>query len=321
VEERKMRIPIVTILAVLSLLCVSQVAISQDGYTRPDPVPLTLSDGTVLQVTYGTYGDVDIRSDNFTINFNMINDPVVIITINNSYPAYAEGEGIRMVSNGFNSRPSDEVVDIGILPTEYRGLWSTLLTVCGEIVDNDGFWEIAKDMGDDDKARLTETLELMRDGYYAPEMNNWFLQCQSFIGGWENNRTCRGYRLEGPVNFKISTPSPWGDENPELFLEISERLAKDRWSIFIDPAAELCTISWESDEFVPGPDKEDWAPYIDKFRTGIEFFLGRVSSLIESGVLEPDNEFEFMLNKALDAINTYDFVLATPENRQAPTRF
>ena len=317
-----MRYPFLIIFALIAIPCLSHTVLAQDGYVPPDSVPVTLSDGTVLEATYWDFGyNIDLIGDDFSINVSFENGPELSISINNSDSPYDWSQGVIEIRTGYGAMASDEVVDPGILPREYRELWVTLQEVCGELAENDGFWEILDDLDDNDKANIMENLEQMRDGYYAPDVHDWLLFCQSYIGGWSDDRPSRGYHLKGPVDFSISTQSPWGDENPEIDLEISGRMPEDRCAIHIDPVTELCTISWEAVEYIPGPDREDWMPYINEFRIGLDFYRDRIPSLVDAGVLDPENEFEFLLERAMEGLDTYDFVLEYPMEKPLPSFF
>jgi len=290
---------------------------AQDDYEPPVPIYITTHDGIALSVTFVAFdaeGYLDIESENFSISINLGQSDNASFTINNTDSSNNWGPGVIEITNGWGSPPEDEVVDVSILPDQHRGLWERLRITCGELLEIQEFWDLFLDFDEDQINSLKSDMELMRDGYFSPDYTDWLVMTQYIVKGWGDGRVARGYRLEGPIELNVFTPSPWGDENPEIEIRMLSMSPQGDWRIHIDPVTEVCGITWSGcygeDR---DPTEEDWPDMIDQIRSGLEFYNRRVPALIEGGVIDENDELGLLIEKSLYGLSTFPFEAVDPD--------
>lgn len=285
------------------------------------PASIITSDGTELKLTYleGTTRSVSMKSvkivgDGFcvSISFDLEDEHhSASIAINNSDDIYDWGSDVLEISNGDGSSPRDEIIDITCLPQEYAELWTRLQAICGELVESDEFWELIDLENEKDRSSLREDLENLRDGCFIPYVRNKLLSIQLSIGCQYicDCQMGRGYTFYGPTSLQVITSDAPDDENPDIFLGISAFMIEDCWTIHIDPVAEVCTISWRVGDPTQPLSEDEWLPVVEEFRDALEFYFRQIPLLIEGGILEPDSELEFLLEKSLHGLEAYRYEL------------
>ena len=289
----------------------------------PEIATLTLSDGSTVEATWHrsggsttAYNGLTIIGDGYGVSIEYAPDEVqtASMSIWNSDNPYAWGAGILSLHAVRGYPPPEEPVDITVLPPELRELWTTLQRVCGELIEDDEFWQILKDQDEEVLASLKSDMESMRDGYFSPHFYEQVLGVQRTLGGWyPENGSSRGYALRGPIDLQITTPSPYGDQNPEIRLRVSSNMPNDRWNISISPDTRSCEIWLDNVEAVQQLTRDDWEAWVERFRNGLEFFRSQLPFLTEIGVLGPSDDLDFLLEKSLEGINSFPIELTYPD--------
>ena len=287
----------------------------------PASATIITSDGTELDLTYREGGmrsvsmnSVKIVGDGFCVSISFSPEDeynTARISINNSDSPYNWGSDVLEIGNGYGGGPIDEIIDITCLPPEYADLWTRLQAICGELIENDEFWELIDLENEEDRSSLRKDMEMLRDGYFVPSAHSQLFSVQFSIGRQfvYGGQVGRGYTIYGPINLQVITPDATDENNPDIYLGIFAGMPEDRWTIHIDPVAEVCTVSWDTGDPTQPLSEDEWLPVVGEFRDTLEFYFRQIPLLIESGILKPDSEFEFLLEKSLHGLGTYTIEL------------
>jgi hypothetical protein len=292
--------------------------------TLPETATLQLSDDSTVEVSWyqttqptTAYSRITIIGDGYSISIEYApdEDEAASMTITNGDAPSAWGEGIISLWTGYLGYPDSEPspVDFDVLPPELRGLWQTLRNVCGELIEDNEFWGILKDQDQETLDSLRADMESMRDGLTPPQYFDQIFSVEPSLGHWyPENGSSRGYRFSGPVDLGITTPSPYGDPNPEIWLDIATSLPNDRWNLKIIPDAGRCEVWMDNVEAVQPLTREDWEPWLERIRQTLVFWQTQLPFFREIGILEPNDDLDLLLEKSIEGINTYPIELTYP---------
>jgi hypothetical protein len=314
-----------TIMAAGFLLCIQIQSSAQTCGLPPTETSITTVSGVSLDVTYQfdlpNYCFASFVGDGYcqTISWWPGSPSGITVRINNSDSYWSYGPGIISLDNGFGGMESDandEVIDLSAIPPDYRELWETCITTSGDLLESDAFMEILNKADPDKIGQVIETLEKARDGYIVPSTFNQFFTMESFTGGLLSNfMPGRGFYIEGPVDFQITTPDPFGTLNPDIFIE-SGLSTDDWWSFHIDPAAEIIEATGPSAYGLSDEETAqlDYSASLERLLSGIRFNLDQKQALIDAGLITEEDEFGFLLGKALEGLTTYSVEVVAPED-------
>ena len=296
----------------------------------PERVPNSLSDGTemLMQADLGVIRSISMNSIKlFGDGYSMLVqiDPSgtmpVYMSINNSEDdPYDWGLGVLEVTTGHSIRPMTEPVDLTALPEEYAMLWNTLMSVAGDLADNELFWEKAGIEEGEIREKAQEDFYKLQDGYYVPDVLEQLTSITYTIGyGYAVADTLlRGYCLGAFPGLTVETPSAPGDQVPIIYLRIMGKMPQDRWNLSIFPGEGRCEIKCDGGNSDEPLSEEVWMPVFEKFREDVRFYYSQVPVLEAGGVIEKDSELELLLEKSLEGMLRYPIEVTYPE-RVIPT--
>jgi hypothetical protein len=313
-----------TILAVGFLLFIQVNSSAQTCGLPPTETTITTASGASLDVTYQfdlpNYAYASFVGDGYCLKISWWpgSPSGITVKINNSDSDWDRGPGIISLDNGFGgmeSNANDEVVDLSAMPPDYRELWEQCIGVSGDLIESDEFTEILNTADKDIIDEVLETLEKIRDGYVAPSAFNQFFTMQFYTGGWVADfRPGRGFYIEGPMDFRLATPDPFGTLNPEIYID-TELGSDDSWAFYIDPNAEIIEVSSYGGFGISEEETAvlDYGPALERLLSAINFNLDQNRALIDAGVISEEDELGFLLGKALEGLNTYPVEVVTAE--------
>jgi len=286
-------------------------ALAQTCGPPPETSIITLSDGTELEETHyfgDNYTGVSFVGDGYCLYLSWWPDLEEQITlgINNNNSDWNYDEGVIYVENSWTIDPSRVVVDLSAVPPVYRELWENLQTLCGVLINEDGFWQIFDSVDREQLDRIRSVMEKMRDGYYAPEV---FIQFYTIRAGIEKDfqtgQLMRKYSFEGPEDWSVSTPDYVGTENPELLLDIWAGNPSNIWEFRIDPVSATVQAWKLNSNQSDNLDLDDFDPVIKRLLKAVEFSLGQAPSLIEDGIITEGEDFVNLLEKSVYGLTEY----------------
>ncbi len=274
-----------------------------------------------IEIASRTAGDViiylNVGSQQRTIgNSMMINGEGISLSI--SFAMHEGFDGFLSMSNSESPFGWDEnkinlssytrsngVVDTSAMQPEYSEVWYKGLALVGELIERDDFWEFLGESAKNE--HVIRQLEEIRDGYYVPSVYSSLLSIRFNLVGrfFEDNRVARSYSLEGPSLVSVSTTSLTGDPDPELNIEIHSSDYRDRWVISVDPETQTCEISKIGGDPTRPLTEEDWLPAVEEIRYTLQFFYDQLPVLRDAGVVDPEHELNMLIEKSLEAIDTY----------------
>lgn len=292
----------------------------------PEEIPITFSDGSDYLVTaYFTersdveQNTIEIVGNGFSITIDYAPDEIetagVGFGVNNSTTGRAWGAGIINVSySNWSWDPNpDEIPDLNVLPPEYRELCLNLIETCGELLENDEFWELLEDEDKVVLGILREEMELMRDGYGSPTSFDYFQDITLLTGGrGDDGRMWRGYSFDGVIGMTLQTTSPLGEQYPDIHISSKSSLDNERWNLHIDPEKQICEIWLDNVEAVQQVNEDDWGEWLESIRAGFEFYQDQLPLLLESGIIDPEFELDILIESGIYGLDNYPVEVTYP---------
>jgi len=314
-KTRYILIPIVMIVC-CSVLLLPSPAPAQDCGVPDETTTITTSSGAELEIGHqiesgwgSSPNSVSIMGDGFCVYMSWPPDCLELLTIsiNNSDSSWSYGEGIISLEHGFNYVQNNETeFDSSAWPPEYRELWAKAESMCGELLECGEFWDMLDELDEDAIEEIRGYMGLMRDGVCDAYTWEQLFSVQPTLRALvPDNRLARGYYLDGPVDITVLTPSPYGDENPEVVIMTYGAGSEDRWCVDIDSVDEICRISWMTVDPVHPLTEEDWRPRLAEIRSQLETYHRLLPSLVEYGIVEPDGDFALLIEKGIAGLATY----------------
>jgi hypothetical protein len=313
------------VLLIISAAVFPSTALAQYCGMPEETTTITTSDGTELQIGHmeemgwtSSWNSITVVGDGYCLYIHWSPDWLegLSVGINNSDSSFSYGEGIISLEHSFNYIQNNETeFDSSAWPPEYRELWDKAEWVCGELLQTKDLWDMLDELDDETVAQIREYLALMSEGVcdaFSYSAGDEFVIQTSVSTMWPDGRLARGYSIRGCGDLKIETPSPYGDENPEIFIDAHGWGAEISWTVHIDPFEQLCTISFRSDETAVPATMEYWQPHLDELHSHLEVYHRLMPSLIEQGIFESDSEFALLVEKSLSALTSFRIEIEEP---------
>jgi hypothetical protein len=314
-KMRYMLIPIAMIVCSVVFLLPSPASAQYCGMPT-ETTTITTSSGTELEIDHRVEGgwgscpnSVTVVGDGFCVYMSWPPDCLELLTIDisNGDSSWSYGQGVISLEHSFNYIQNNKAeFDSSAWPPEYRELWAKAESVCGELLECPEFWDMLDELDKDAIEELRGYMGLMRDGVCDAYTWEQLFSIQPTLRALvPDNRLARGYYIDGPVDMTILTPSPYGDENPEIVIMTYGTDSEDRWSVDIDPVEEVCTVSWMTVDPVQPVTEEDWRPWLAELRSLLGTYHRLLPSLVEHGVVEPDGDLVLLIEKSIAGLAAY----------------
>lgn len=277
------------------------IEISTDTYERVNIKYFADSPGMGSNIGDG----IHIYTDEFSVSidwFINIDAPIVNIEMSNSENPYDWTHGvIRLQSSGFGRY--DEL-DPSVLPQDIRYLWESMMVLVGEVINDEGFWDLVN--SGDDEEEIRELLLMIQDGSHAPTMQHRLYGLTMQIGSRSRitGEISRGYSLYGPIGITINTASPVHDPNPEIYIEVDSMLPENRWYFYLNPETETINVRWDGGDMDSMDERE---PIVQNVVSTLKFFKTQIPSLIEFGVIHDPTELENLIDKSLEWFDSFSY--------------
>ncbi|MFH1445004.1 MAG: hypothetical protein ABIF08_00815, partial [Nanoarchaeota archaeon] len=164
----------------------------------------TMGELTVMHSVLSTNSNLSVKGENFSLGLSYraaqktetyIVGTSAYIHVSNSLSSW--GSGVTEIMAG--GSPLEEPPNLTMMKEPWKGLWNTSCSLAGELSASSDFWDF---IGDEDAAKdLTETLEAMRDGKFAPTVRGTQISIDYFFGlesSVKTNPLVSGYDLRTP---------------------------------------------------------------------------------------------------------------------------
>lgn len=275
---------------------------------------ITTSDGEKLEISYEAgnswssgSNSIDITGNGYSIDirYSPGMSDWISLEITNNEDSWWTGEGVIKLSARYGWGEFNEIIDTSGLTPEYLELWTTFQEACGELLKNKDFWELFKDEDVEELEALKEKMELLRDGYIAPETQRQDLNVSFCVNPWNSDtRLARGYHVRGNMDLYMMTPSPVGSENPEVYLTMFQRYPDNDCVIHINPLESTCLAYWQTNSLDNADPmlQEEWEPFVERMIATLEFMLEQVPILIEYGMITEDDEYVTLIEESLEGL-------------------
>jgi len=296
-------------------------ALSQTcGGPPPVVTDLELSDGRIFEATcYNSnpdriYMTLIGEGHYLTVEFNSPHhDWAQLKLVNDENGRWGNGQSISM-DNGWNG-PSETIYeDLSTLGPDYRNEWTYFRELCGVLLDTTGFWQLLKDFDESKVEIVRNTLTDMKDGYYAPSCYEQYLSVFFMIDQifYPEDSTRRGYYLDSPVSCRIYTTSSPFDESATIYIEPYGSVRTIFYHFVIEPDTDYLTVKLFGS--LPEGTGDDF--YVDTYEDFIEvfpFYLQLADTMTESGMLTPEDDFRFLIERAQTAFLEREILVEYPE--------
>jgi hypothetical protein len=295
---------------------------------QPEPITLTVDNGEVV-VKLQTSSQATVQGSSLTvsgdgiainINYNSEVSDFTIVNVSNSKNAYDWGPGIIALNSYSGVGIAAPIpVDLSPLPPDYARLWTRMMKIVGELIETDEFWKLIG-VEKNDPATLA-VFQKIRDGYSAPSAYNQIMSLKSGVSPrYEvEGQLCRTYNLNGICDMNIATPDAMDELNPMLYVMLGGKYGDSRWILTTAPIAHKCTFKWDMGDSTKPIEEAVWRGKLATMRDNLVFFRDRIPSLAEKGVIGSDSELGSLIDKSMEAIDTYAIELVYPPSRASQT--
>jgi hypothetical protein len=278
---------------------------------------IELADGTEVEILAfdGMINSrIDMHYGDFTVSIYLDDTQSASFYIHETGFQSNWGQG-KFSMNGRNL--TGGIVDTGYMPPEYLEVWDLLRSLCGELIDNDAFWEIVRSEFEDESHiyDVNTGLSAMRDGYYEPnsEVSAFSISFKIKYDAIVDIGSARTYALNGEDVVILKTQSAFGDPEPEIYMVVLGGIEGGHWNFHIIPDEQLCELSQpEGFETMYPQSDEDWELTILDVVSMLNLFREYVPELAEDGLIPYPDDLLTLMDQSLEGLTSFEYIHTTP---------